>query len=341
MARLVTFGEIMMRLATLDHQRMIQATRLEVTYAGAEANVAVSAVAMGHQAALVTVLPKGPLGDAAVAELRHYGVDVSHVLRSDQGRLGIYFLETGASQRASRVVYDRSHSSIAQAEPSCYDWSALLAGAQAFHTTGITPALSPLCAAAAREALQQARGRQLLTSMDLNYRARLWSRDQARQTIEPMLRSVDLLVANEEDAEAVLGIRADQTDVQQGVIDRAAYEGVARQIRDRYGVKHVAITLRESESATVNHWSACLLDADQFLISRRYTIHVVDRVAAGDAFTGGLLSGLLEGMPAQDALELAVAASCLKHSIPGDFNKVTRDEVLRLCGGAASGRVVR
>ena len=341
MAKLVTFGEIMMRLATPGHQRIIQATQLDVTYAGAEANVAVSAAALGHEAALVTALPKGPLGDAAVASLRHYGVDVSQIVRCDEGRLGVYFLETGASQRPSRVVYDRGHSSIRQAPPSSYDWPRILANRQAFHTTGITPALSPYCATAASEALAEARRQGLLTSFDLNYRAKLWSRDQARETIEPMLADVDLVVANEEDAEAVLGIQAAKTDVQRGVLDRGAYEDVARRIRDNYGVQRVAITLRESESASINHWSACLLDGEQFLISRRYTIHVVDRVGAGDSFTGGLLAGLLEGMSGQDALELAVAASCLKHTIPGDFNKITREEAQRLCGGATSGRVVR
>jgi 2-dehydro-3-deoxygluconokinase len=314
---------------------------LEVTYAGAEANVAVSAAALGHEAALVTTLPAGPLGDAAVASLRHDGVDVSHVVRSDQGRLGIYFLETGASQRPSRVVYDRKDSSIAQAAPTTYHWPEILSGRQALHTTGITPALGPSCATATAEALRAARQQGLLTSLDLNYRARLWSQEDAKRTIEPMLSDVDLVVANEEDAEAVLGIRAEKTNVQRGVIDRAAYEGVARQVREKYGVSRVAITLRESESASINHWSACLLDGDHFLISRRYTIHVVDRVGAGDAFTGGLLVGLLEGMSGQEALELAVAASCLKHTIPGDFNKVSRDEVLRLCAGSTSGRVVR
>jgi 2-dehydro-3-deoxygluconokinase len=276
-----------------------------------------------------------------MATLRHYGVDVSHVVRCDEGRLGVYFLETGASQRPSRVVYDRGGSSIRLAAPSSYDWTAILSGRQAFHTTGITPALSPACAAATGEALAEARRQGLLTSFDLNYRAKLWSRDAARETIEPLLSHVDVLVANEEDAEAVLAIQAEKTDVQRGVLDRGAYEGVARRIRDNYGIARVAITLRESESASVNHWSACLLDGDQFLVSQRYTIHVIDRVGAGDSFTGALLAGLLEEMPARDALEFAVAASCLKHTIPGDFNKVTREEVLRLCAGATSGRVVR
>jgi 2-dehydro-3-deoxygluconokinase len=335
MAGLVAFGEIMMRLATPGHERIIQASRLEVTYAGAEANVAVSVAALGHKAAVVTTLPTGPLGDAAVASLRYYGVDVTFICRTPQGRIGIYFLETGASQRPSRVIYDRADSAIALAPPSTYDWPRILRDRQALHTTGITPALGPSCATAAREALASARRLGLLTSLDLNYRAKLWSRDRARETIQPLLQDVDLVIANEEDADAVLGIQADKTDVGRGVIDRQGYEGVTRKIQEHYGVRRVAITLRESESATINHWSACLLDQDQFLTSRRYTIHVVDRVGAGDAFAGGLIAGLLENMPAQDALELAVAASCLKHTIPGDFNKVSREEILRLCQGDA------
>lgn len=342
MARVLTFGEIMMRLATPGFERFIQATRLEVSYAGGEANVAVSLAGFGHDAAYLTVLPAGnPLADAAIAQLRYYGVDTSPILRTANGRLGVYFLETGAAQRASRVVYDRAQSAIAMAPAENYDWPALLAGRQAFHTTGITPALSPQCARAVAEALQTARSMRLHTSFDLNYRAKLWSREQARRTIEPLLKNVDLVVGNEEDAKDVLGITADATDVQGGRISHAAYHGVARQIRQGSGARRVAITLRESESATVNHWSACLLDGEDFYLSRRYSMHVVDRVGAGDSFCGALISALLDPMPPQDALEFAVAASCLKHSIPGDFNKVSRDEVLRLCRGDASGRVVR
>jgi 2-dehydro-3-deoxygluconokinase len=342
MARVLTFGEIMMRLATPGFERFIQATSLEVSYAGGEANVAVSLAGFGHEAAYLTVLPSGnPLADAALAQLRYYGVDTSLIRRTPQGRLGVYFLETGAAQRASRVVYDRSNSSIALASPDSYDWPSLLAGRQAFHTTGITPALGENCARAAAAALATARSLGLMTSFDLNYRAKLWSPDQARRTVEPMLKNVDLVVGNEEDAKDVLGITADATDVRSGRIAHAAYESVARQVRQRCGARRVAITLRESESATINHWSACLLDGDQFFLSRRYTMHVIDRVGAGDAFCGALISALLDPLPPQEALEFAVAASCLKHSIPGDFNKVSRDEVLRLCRGDASGRVVR
>jgi 2-dehydro-3-deoxygluconokinase len=342
MASVLTFGEIMMRLATPGFERFIQATRLEVSYAGGEANVAVSLAAFGHQAAFVTVLPAGnPFADAAEATLRYYGVDTTPIVHSKQGRVGVYFLETGASQRASKVIYDRAGSAVAIAAADSYDWKKLLAGRQAFHTTGITPALGPAAAEATLTALKTAKELGLHTSFDLNYRAKLWSREHARKTVEPLLEYVDLVVGNEEDAKDVLGITAQKTDVKSGRIEHAAYESVARQIQERYGSRRVAITLRESESASVNHWSACLLDGEAFHLSRRYTIHVVDRVGAGDSFCGGLLSGLLDPMPAQEALEFAVAASCLKHSIPGDFNKVTRDEVLRLCGGDASGRVVR
>jgi 2-dehydro-3-deoxygluconokinase len=341
MARVVTFGEIMMRLATPGQQRFIQAHELEITYAGGEANVAVSLAAFGHDAAFVSVLPAGPLGDAAVAALRYYSVDASPVIRAKEGRLGLYFLEAGASQRPSKVLYDRAGSAIALAMASVYDWRAILPGRQHLHTTGITPALSESCAQATLDALRTAKEFGLSTSFDLNYRAKLWSRERARATIEPLLAHVDCLIGNEEDAKDVLGITAERTDVRGGHIEHAAYESVARQIRGRYGCGRVAITLRESESASINHWSACLLDGDRFHLSRRYTIHVVDRVGAGDAFCGGLIAALLDSRSAADALEFAVAASCLKHSIPGDFNKVTKEEVMALCAGDASGRVVR
>lgn len=341
MARVVTFGEIMLRLATPAHERFAQANSFDVTYAGGEANVAVSLAAFGHEAAYVTVLPESPLADAALGSLRHNGVDTSLVLRSDTGRLGVYFLETGAAQRASQVLYDRAGSSIALAPAAGYDWPLLLANCDAFHTTGITPALSEQSALATHTALATARQNGLTTSFDLNYRAKLWGRDQARATVEPLLANVDLLVGNEEDAANVLGIKARRSNVAAGKLDVQAYDDVARQISDRYGIGRVAITLRESESASVNHWSACFLDGNEFHLSRRYTIQVVDRVGAGDAFCGGLLAALLSGMQAADALEFAVAASCLKHSIPGDFNRVTIDEVLRLVGGDASGRVQR
>jgi len=341
MAQVVTFGEIMLRLATPGFQRFVQANALEVTYAGAEASVAVSLAQFGHPASFVTALPVGPLGDAALGHVRYYGVDVAHAVRSQDGRMGVYFLETGAAQRASQVIYDRAGATIAVTPPEAYDWEKILAGKQAFHTTGITPALSPACADAVRQALRTAKRLGLKTSLDLNYRAKLWTGAQARATIGPLLADVDLLIGNEEDAEKVLGIAAAHTNVQRGELDRGAYQDVARKIHEQYGPATVAITLRESESASVNHWSAALWQSGTFALSKRYTIQVVDRVGAGDAFCGGLLCRLLEGAAPAEALEFAVAASCLKHSIPGDFNKVTRTEVERLAGGEASGRVLR
>mgnify|MGYP002624370784 CR=1 FL=1 len=341
MARAVTFGEIMMRLAPPSHERFLQATSFDVTYAGGEANVAVSLAAFGHDAEFVTALPHGPLGDAAAGTLRYYGVGTSSILRTDVGRLGLYFPESGAAQRGSQVIYDRAGSAVAVVDASSYDWGTILGEADAFHTTGITPALGEAPRRAASEALATARQLGMLTSFDLNYRGKLWSPTEAREAVEPMLENVDLIVGNEEDAKNVLGIAAEKTQVEAGELNRTAYEDVARQIAERYGAKYVAITLRESESATVNHWSACLLADDQFRLSRRYTMHVVDRVGAGDAFCGGLLSALLDRQPPDEALEFAVAASCLKHSIHGDFNKVTKDEVLRLVFGHGSGRVDR
>lgn len=341
MARTLAFGEIMMRLATPGQQRIIQATQFDVTYAGAEASVAVSLAQYGHQASYVTALPIGPIGDAAVSAVRYYGVDTSHVVRSKAGRMGVYFLESGASQRPSKVVYDRAYSTIAETPASAYDWPQLLAGQQSFHTTGITPALSRSCAEATANGLAAARAQGVLTSFDLNYRAKLWTSAAAQATIERMLANIDLLIANEEDAEKVLGIRAAKTDVAHGELDLAAYEDVARQIHAKYGIPRVAITLRESESASINHWSGCLLFENRFYLSRRYRIHIVDRVGAGDAFCGGLLHGILTGETPARTLEFAVAASCLKHTIPGDFNKVTAEEVWSLAGGDASGRVVR
>lgn len=341
MAQAATFGEIMMRLSPPGQQRLVQAGAFEATYAGAEASVAVSLAAFGHQAFFVSALPSGPLGDAAVGSVRYYGVDCRHVVRGGKGRMGLYFLEAGASQRASKVIYDRAGSTVALTPPEAYDWPAILQGKQALHVSGITPALSEHCAQATAQALKTAKDLGLTTSFDLNYRAKLWSREQARRTIEPLMPLIDVLVGNEEDAHDVLGVAAQDTDAAKGQVARAAYESVARQIHERYGCRHVAVTLRESESASINHWSACLLTQGEFYLSRRYTMHVVDRVGAGDAFCGGLLSALLDGQPSQAALEFAVAASCLKHSIPGDFNKVTRDEVERLLGGDGSGRVQR
>lgn len=340
MARIVTFGEIMLRLNPPRHERFVQATQLDVTAGGGEANVAVSCAHYGHDSAFVTALPDHEIGTMAVRRLRAAGVDTSRIVRRP-GRIGLYFVETGASQRPSKVIYDRADSLVARIDPDAYDWPTILDGVQWFHTTGITPALSPCAAEAAAAAMQAAQDAGATVSFDLNYRRKLWSREQARATVEPLLTHVDVLIGNEEDAKDVLGIEAAKTDIEAGQVDREAYRSVCETIRDRYAIGRVAITLRESESASVNHWSAALLDEAGYHLSRRYTMHVVDRVGGGDAFSGGLAAALMEGAAGPDALEFAVAASCLKHSVHGDFNEVSKAEVQALAAGGGSGRVQR
>jgi 2-dehydro-3-deoxygluconokinase len=338
--RVVTFGEIMMRLATPGRLRFAQARELELTYGGGEANVAVSLAHFGLDARFVTRLPKNPFGNAAVSVLRGFGVDTTQVARGGD-RIGIYFLETGASQRASVVVYDRAGSAISEVGPGDFDWDTIFKGADWFHFTGITPALGPKVAEAAKEACRAAKSAGLTVSCDLNYRKKLWSPAQAQAVMTELMEWVDVAIGNEEDAEKVFGIRAAGADVTGGAVASAAYEQVARTLAERFGLRSVAITLRESRSADNNGWSAMLLHEEGALRSRAYDINIVDRVGGGDSFAAGLIYGLATGKPAQDALEFAVAASCLKHSIGGDFNLVSAAEVENLVGGDGSGRVQR
>jgi len=338
--RVVTFGEIMMRLATPGRLRFSQAKELELTYGGGEANVAVSLANFGLDASFVTRLPKNPFGDAAVSTLRGLGVDTSHVARGGE-RIGVYFLETGASQRASVVVYDRAGSAVSQVGPGEFDWKTIFEGAGWFHFTGITPALGPRVAEATAEACRAAKEAGLTVSCDLNYRKKLWSPAEAQATMTHLMEWVDIAIGNEEDAEKVFGVRAEGANVTGGSVASAGYEQVARTLADRFGLQSVAITLRESRSADDNGWSAMLLHGGEVLQSRAYDINIVDRVGGGDAFAGGLIYGLATGKSGQDALEFAVAASCLKHSISGDFNLVTAAEVQSLVAGDASGRVQR
>ena len=340
MARAITFGEIMMRLATPGRLRFVQATQFDVTYAGGEANVAVSLANFGMDAAFVTRVPSNPFGDAVVRNLRAAGVDTSLITRGGD-RLGVYFLETGASQRASVVVYDRANSAISQVKPGDFDWEGIFAGASWFHFTGITPALGPSVAAATLEACQAAKAAGLTVSCDLNYRKKLWSPNEAQVCMSQLMPFVNVAIGNEEDAEKVFGIKAAGSDVSAGSIGGVGYETVARTLSDRFGMQSVAITLRESRSADDNGWSAILLDQGTVHHSRKYDIHVVDRVGGGDSFAGGLIYGLLTGRPAKDALEFAVAASCLKHTISGDANLVSVAEVEALMRGDGSGRVQR
>lgn len=341
MKTIVTFGELMLRLKPEGFQRFIQANRLDASFGGGEANVAASLACFGHTARWISAVPQNPIGDWALSELRQVGVDVSAVLRQGS-RLGIYFLEAGASQRASQVIYDRAGSAISELGPGQIPWADVLSDAQWFHTTGITPALSPCSAAATGEALAAAKQAGLITSLDLNYRKKLWSPQQAQKTMRDLLEKTDVVVANEEDAANVLGIHARNADVTTGQIDPQSYANVTAQIFQQFpNVQHVGITLRESLSASKNGWSALLADRKGASISRRYEIQIVDRLGAGDSFAAGLIHGLLEGKPRQAAVDFAAAASALKHTIPGDINLTTVQEVEALAGGDASGRVSR
>lgn len=358
----VSFGEIMCRLASPAHLRLRQAHELEVTYAGAEASVAASICNFGGAARYVTALPKHALAEATVDTLRAVGIDTRYVLRTDEGRLGLYFLETGANQRPSNVIYDRADSAVALASADQYDWDAIFAGAQWLHLSGITPALSRAAAQATLKAAQKAQAAGIQVSIDLNFRKKLWlwdpaksKRELAEETMRGILPLVDLVIANEEDCADVLGIQAGDTDVYAGTLNTARYPDVARQVVSQFSnVQRVAITLRESLSATHNNWGAMLYDraSDQACFAplnadgkyQPYQIkNIVDRVGGGDAFAGGLIFALTtaELSELQTALNYAVAASCLKHSIKGDFNYATRNEVESLMGGSASGRVVR
>jgi len=342
MIKVVTFGEIMLRLSPPGFERFFQSPLLSATFGGGEANVAVSLAHFGVDSAYVTRVPKNAIGDAAVRCLRAEGVDVRHVVRGGE-RLGIYFAETGASQRASTVIYDRAGAAIAGVEPGQIGWAAVLRGADWFHVTGITPALGPRVAAATVEALDAARAAGVTVSMDLNFRKKLWSEAQAQKTMGPMMSRVDVVVANEEDIQSVLGFAVPGADAVGGHVEPAAYEGVARRVSKELGPSRVAITLRESHSASDNGWSAVLWDerTGTFTHSQHYELRVIDRIGGGDSFAAGLIYGLLSGRAPEEALRFAVAASALKHTIPGDFNRATADEVDRLVVGDGSGRVQR
>ena len=362
MKPIVTFGEIMCRLASPGNLRLRQTRELEVTYAGAEASVAASICNFGGVARYVTALPKHALAEATMDTLRAVGIDTRFVLRTDNGRLGLYFLETGANQRPSNVIYDRADSAIACTSADQYDWDAVFDGAQWLHLSGITPALSKIAAEATLVSAQRAKAAGLQVSIDLNFRKKLWQwdppkppRELAEETVRTILPFVDVVIANEEDCSDVLSIHAADTDVHAGTLNTARYPDVARQVVSQFSnVRKVAITLRESLSATHNNWGAMLYDAELDLPFfapldadgeyKSYQIkNIVDRVGGGDAFAGGLIFALTTpelGEP-QMAVKYAVAASCLKHSIKGDFNFSTRAEVETLKGGSASGRVVR
>ena len=339
----VTLGEIMLRLAPPGFERFLQTPQFVATFGGGEANVAVALASLGAPASYVTVLPpSNPIADACIGELRRFGVDTSHIVRG-KGRIGIYYLEAGANQRPSKVVYDRANSAIALAKPGDIDWNAAFAGAGWFHITGITPAISESAAALAMESVKIARDQGLTVSCDLNYRKNLWKWGKtAVEVMRQIIPFVDIAIANEEDVQMALGIEA-EVDVHSGKLDRVQYEKLTAKVLSEYpNLKAIAITLRESKSASHNGWSACLNDRLGFMVSRSYEItHIVDRVGAGDSFAAGLIYGFQVLPSHQDALEFAVATSCLKHSLPGDFSRTTVDEVNALLKGGGSGRVQR
>ena len=339
----VTFGEIMLRLTPPNLERILQSPQFVATFGGGEANVAVALASLGLNAAYVTVLPRAnPIADAAIAELRRFGVDTSKIVRG-AGRMGVYFLETGANQRPSKVVYDREGSAIAGAKPGDIPWDQVFDGAGWFHITGITPAISVSAAALSLESVQKAKAKGITVSCDLNYRKNLWKWGRpAKEVMRELMPYVDVAIANEEDVQMALGIQA-EADVHSGKLDPLQYQKLASLVLGEFaGLKTVAITLRESHSASRNGWSACLHDLERFYVSRHYDItHIVDRVGGGDSFAGGLIYGLRTLPDPQSALEFAVAASCLKHSTPGDFFRFGVDDVNTLLKVGGSGRVER
>jgi len=343
MAKIVTMGEIMLRLSTPNNEKFIQADEFDINYGGGEANVAVSLANYGHDAEFVSALPKNPIGDAAIATLRKYNVGTKHISRSGE-RVGIYFLETGSAMRASNVVYDRANSSISTAKADEFDFDEIFKDADWFHFTGITPAVSDSAAKLTEVALKAAKKAGVTVSVDLNFRKKLWSSEKAKRIMTNLMQYVDVCIGNEEDAEKVLGFKPGNTDVTAGELELNGYVDIFNQMCDQFKFKYVISSLRESFSASNNDWSACIMDGAtrEFYHSKKYHITpIIDRVGGGDSFAAGLICGLCDKKDFKSALEFAVAASALKHTIPGDFNLVTREDVEGLAGGDGSGRVQR
>ncbi len=340
MARIITLGEIMLRLSPEGNNRFVQSESFRIIPGGGEANVAVSVANYGHEACFVTKLPKHEIGQIAVNALRRYGVDTRFIVRGGD-RVGLYYAETGASMRPSKVIYDRAHSAIAEAKAEEFDFDRIMEGAQWFHWSGITPAISDNAAELTRLACEAAKRHGVMVSVDLNFRKKLWTSEKAISVMRPLMKYVDVCIGNEEDAELCLGFKPD-ADVEGGKTDAAGYERIFRQMKEEFGFKYVVSTLRESFSATFNGWKALIFDGKEFYQSKRYEINpIIDRVGGGDSFSGGLIHGLLTKPTQGEALEFAVAASALKHTINGDFNLVNADEVESLAGGNANGRVQR
>lgn len=340
--KVLSFGEILLRLATPGYTRLFQDNSLTTSFCGGEANVAVSLAIYGVDSVFLTKLPDNDIGQAAINSMRYFGVDTSKIVKGN-GRMGLYYLEKGASQRPSKVIYDRAYSAMAIAEKLDFDWESIFEDINWFHWTGINPAISDEVAEICMEACQIAKKKGIIVSCDLNYRKNLWSSEKANGVMSKLLPYVDVCVANEEDSEKVLGIKARNTDVESGELNHEGYTYVAKEICETYGCKYVAITLRKSYSASDNGWGAMIYDSiqDESYYSREYNIHIIDRVGGGDSFTAGLIYGLINKMTVKDSVEFATAASCLKHSIEGDFNRVGVAEVMNLVTGRGNGRVER
>lgn len=340
MSKVITFGEIMLRLAPNGYYRFFQNDQLQATFGGGEANVAVSLANFDVDTSFVTKVPQNAIGQGAIDALRAFGVNTENIVRGGD-RLGIYFLEKGASQRGSVCIYDRAHSAIQEAEAKDFDWDAIFNGAEWFHFTGITPALGENLVEICKEACRIAKQKGIKISCDLNYRGKLWTRQQAQAAMTELCQYVDVCIANEEDAKDIFGIEAENTDIYGGKLNKEGYQFVAKQLKERFGFEKVAITLRSSISASDNDWAGMLYDGKDFYYSKEYHLHIVDRVGGGDSFGAGLIYALVNHKSMQDAIEYAVAASALKHSIEGDFNRVSVLEVEKLATGDGSGRVQR
>jgi len=340
MKKVITMGEIMLRLSTPDYSRFVQADSFDVVYGGGESNVAVSLANYGFDAHFVSKVPTHEIGQSAINHLRRYGVKTDYVARGGD-RLGIYFLETGASMRPSKVIYDRADSAIAQAKVEEFDFDEIFKDADWFHFSGITPAISKAGAILTEAALKAARKHNVMVSVDLNHRKKLWTPEEAKETMSTLMQYVDVCIGNEEDAEKVLGFKPGDTDVTSGDLKLDGYKDIFRRMKEEFNFKYVVTSLRESYSASDNGWSALIYDGNEFYQSKKYDVRIVDRVGGGDSFAAGLIYGLLSGKSCGDSLEFAVAASALKHTIFGDFNHVSVAEVETLVNGDASGRVQR
>ena len=338
--KVVTFGELMVRLEPAGYYRFVQVDTMTSTFGGAEANVAVSLANYGMDSVYVTKLPKHEIGQSAVNNLRRYGVRTDYIVRGGD-RIGIYYNERGASQRGSKCIYDRAHSAIADAVPEDFDWKSILSGAAWFHITGVTPALGGNLPDICLEACKTAKELGATVSCDLNYRSKLWTKAQAREVMTKICQYVDVCIANEEDAKDVFGIEAKDNDAVGGHLNKEGYFSVAKQLEENIGFKKVAITLRTSINANQNKWAGLFYDGNDFFFSKEYDMMIVDRLGGGDSFSAGLIYSILNGNDSQTCLDFAVAASCLKHSIEGDFNMVSVEEVEKLVAGNATGRIQR